>query len=166
MNNTGLYQACLYDLHEIEPIIRERQGALEQSALLTLSCVEEYVQKLLRIYKERINRNELFLYRENGKMLGFLVISKERDEVWENDIPNALYISDMFAITSYPHACLKLMNAVGNFLRRKGEHILRMDYDVNNPRLGALYKHRDYKECGIRTKSNGLQVMRMQKELR
>ena len=103
------------------------------------------------IFKKDIDSNSLYVYKKNLKILGCIMISLNKDEVynhikWLTEDKKNLYVHRLAVDPKYQKKGIgrSLMNFAENYARKNGLKSIRLDTFSRNERNNRFYKSRKY----------------------
>jgi len=138
---------------------------LEEIKKLTEACARAMIKKQIFQWNEHypslekllddIIREELYVYTNDSRIIGIIVITEVMDEEyipieWLSETNNNIYIHRLATHPDYwgQGYAQKLMDFAENFARKNGFESVKLDTFSKNERNQRFYEARDYKRLG------------------
>lgn len=128
------------DIDDIIRLIKQRIQWMDEQHLHQWNEVD-YLEAYPRTYFAK-NISSFIVVQEAEKVVAAIAIYRS-DELWEEDIP-AFYLHHLVSDLTVRGAGSDLMIFVEQYAKQQGVHVLRMDSDIHNSKLGQYYEHRGY----------------------
>ncbi len=146
-------------------IVPAKKSEIPEILLLTRACAKEMISRNIyqwnehyptaKAFENDIERGELYVLKENARIIGTLVLSTYMDteyyEVnWLTPSARNLYIHRLAVHPDYQHQgrARELMDYAYAFAKAKNYTSLRLDTFSQNPRNLKFYTSRGYKKVG------------------